>query len=134
MIKITFCLVRRPDLSREEFLAYWYDKHRLLMLEVKDIIQCRRYIQTHSLAPEASEPARASRGAPPGFDGVAEAWYDSFDERAKRPPDPAAAAAAAEAGRRLVEDEKNFIDLSRSPIFWGEEKIVVPGDPAHFLG
>lgn len=134
MIKITFCLVRRPDLTREEFLSYWYEKHAPLMLQVKDIIQCRRYIQTHSFPPEMSEPMRASRGGPPGFDGVAEAWYDSFEDRAKTRQDPAAAAAAAEAGRLLVEDEKNFIDLARSPLWWGEEKVIIAGAAAHFFG
>ena len=31
---------------------------------------------------------------------------------------------AAAAGRMLLEDERKFIDLSRSPLWWGEEKVI----------
>ena len=31
MLKITFCLRRRPDLTREEFLRYWREEHSRLM-------------------------------------------------------------------------------------------------------
>ena len=30
-----------------------------------------------------------------------------------------------EAGRLLLEDEKRFIDLERSPLWWGEEKEII---------
>ena len=32
---------------------------------------------------------------------------------------------ARRAGRELIEDEKRFIDLANSPIFFTEEKVVV---------
>jgi hypothetical protein len=31
---------------------------------------------------------------------------------------------AAEAGRMLLDDERKFIDLVRSPLWWGEERVV----------
>jgi hypothetical protein len=34
------------------------------------------------------------------------------------------APAAADAGRLLLEDERKFIDLPRSPLWWGEEKVI----------
>lgn len=55
-----------------------------------------------------------------GFDGVAQLWWDSLDDMAVSASDPKAAAA----GKMLLEDEKTFIDLSRSPLWWGEEKVV----------
>jgi len=33
--------------------------------------------------------------------------------------------AVIEAGRMLLEDERKFIDLSRSPLWWGEEKVII---------
>jgi hypothetical protein len=27
----------------------------------------------------------------------------------------------------LLEDEKKFIDLPKSPLWWGEEKVVIGG-------
>jgi uncharacterized protein (TIGR02118 family) len=120
MIKLTFCLVRLPHLSREEFQAYWFDKHGPLVASVKDAIRVRRYVQLHSLPTGVSEGIRASRDAPPEFDGVAELWWDSFEAMA-----PPGDAAAAEAGRLLLEDERKFIDLPKSPLWWGRERDVI---------
>ena len=30
-----------------------------------------------------------------------------------------------DAGRMLLEDERKFIDLTRSPLWWGEERVIV---------
>lgn len=79
----------------------------------------RRYVQLHSLPSEASEWLRKSRQAPPEFDGVAQLWWDSFE--AMPPPGDQA---AAEAGRLLLQDERKFIDLARSPLWFGEEAVI----------
>ena len=65
MIKLTFCLVRLPRLSRDEFQNYWYGTHAPLVASVADTLQIRRYVQMHSLPSEASAGMRASRDAPP---------------------------------------------------------------------
>ena len=119
MIKLTFCLTRRPELSREMFQAYWFDRHAPLVASVKDVLRIRRYVQLHSLPPEVSETLRTARQGPEGFDGVAQLWWDSFEDMANSDP-----AAAAEAGRLLLEDERKFIDLPKSPLWWGEEKVI----------
>jgi uncharacterized protein (TIGR02118 family) len=118
MIKLTFALVRLPQLSREAFQRYWLETHAPLVASVKDVLKIRRYVQLHSLPPEVSESLRQARGGPEGFDGVAQLWWDSFEDLAN--PDPA----AAEAGRLLLEDERKFIDLPKSPLWWGEEKVI----------
>jgi uncharacterized protein (TIGR02118 family) len=120
MIKLTFALVRLPTLTREAFQAYWFDKHAPLVASVRETLRIRRYVQLHSLPPEVSADIRGSRGAPEPFDGVAQLWFDSFDDLAAT----ANAPAAAEAGRLLLEDERKFIDLGKSPLWWGEEKVV----------
>ena len=120
MIKLTFCLVRLPHLTRDEFQAYWFDKHGPLVASVKDALRIRRYVQLHSLPTEASAGIRASREAPSEFDGVAELWWDSFEAMA-----PPGDTAAAEAGRLLLEDERKFIDLPKSPLWWGREREVI---------
>ncbi len=121
MIKLTFCLVRLPHLSREEFQDYWLNKHGPLVASVAQTLQIRRYVQLHSGAPELSAGIRESRDAPPEYDGVAELWFDSVEaviENGRRPE-------AQAAGALLLEDEKRFIDLPRSPLWWGEEKVIV---------
>jgi uncharacterized protein (TIGR02118 family) len=117
MIKLTFALVRLPELSREEFQRYWFETHAPLVASVKDVLRIRRYVQLHSLPPELSEPLRGARAGPEDFDGVAQLWWDSFEDMAQTPE-------AAEAGRLLLEDERKFIDLPKSPLWWGEEKVI----------
>jgi uncharacterized protein (TIGR02118 family) len=119
MIKLTYALVRLPHLTRAEFQTYWFETHAPLVASVKEALRIRRYVQLHSLSADVSEQIRASRGGPEGYDGVAQLWWDSFEDMAGGDP-----AAAAEAGRLLLEDEKRFIDLSRSPLWWGEEKVI----------
>ena len=118
MIKLTFCLVRLPHLSRDEFQRYWFETHAPLVASVKDTLRIRRYVQLHSLPAEVSQDLRAARQGPEGFDGVAQLWWDSFEDMATADP------AAADAGRRLLEDERKFIDLPKSPLWWGEEKVI----------
>jgi uncharacterized protein (TIGR02118 family) len=121
MIKLTFCLVRLPQLSREQFQAYWFETHAPLVASVAETLQIRRYVQLHSLPPEAHAAIRASRQAPEEFDGVAELWFDSLEALAENGRRPEAKAA----GALLLEDEKRFIDLPKSPLWWGQERVVV---------
>ncbi|MFL5294944.1 MAG: EthD domain-containing protein [Phenylobacterium sp.] len=121
MIKLTFCLTRLPHLTRDEFQAYWFDTHGPLVASVAETLQIRRYVQLHSLPAEANAPTRASREAPPEYDGVAELWFDSLDAIAANGARPEARQAAA----LLLEDERRFIDLPKSPLWWGEERPVV---------
>jgi uncharacterized protein (TIGR02118 family) len=118
MIKLTFALVRLPHLSREAFQRYWFETHAPLVASVKDVLRIRRYVQLHSLPPEVSASLRTARAGPEGFDGVAQLWWDSFEDMATADPK------AAEAGALLLEDERKFIDLPKSPLWWGEEKVI----------
>jgi hypothetical protein len=90
MIKLTFCLARLPHLSREGFQAYWFDTHGPLVRSVQQVLRIRRYVQLHSAAETLSEPLRQQRGGPAGYDGVAELWWDSWDDLAANAADPAA--------------------------------------------
>jgi uncharacterized protein (TIGR02118 family) len=121
MIKLTFCLVRLPHLTREQFQHYWFETHAPLVASVAETLQIRRYVQLHALPVEAHAAIRESRDAPQEFDGVAELWFDSLEALAAN----AQRAEASEAGRMLLEDERRFIDLPKSPLWWGEERVIV---------
>src|SRR5271156_3033853 len=84
---------------------------RPLVRSVKDALRIRRYVQTHTLSTPLNERIAASRGAPEGYDGIAELYWDSLDDLAAL----ATSEAARQAGKLLLEDERKFIDLSRSP-------------------
>jgi uncharacterized protein (TIGR02118 family) len=123
MIKIVFCLHRRPELSREEFQTYWRSTHAPLVRSHADALGIRRYVQVHSVDDAISTAVAGSRHSPEPFDGVAELWLDSLEALMVAGSSEAGRAAAA----ALLEDERRFIDLERSPLFLAEELVVIDG-------
>lgn len=124
MIKLVYCLRRVPSLSREEFQKYWRETHGPLVKERAETLGIRRYVQVHTLDSGLNSALAASRGSPDEpFDGVAELWWDDEASLAGG----AGTDAGRQAGRELLEDERNFIDFSRSVIFVAEENVVVSG-------
>ena len=122
MIKLVFSLRRRPDLTRDEFQAYWRDRHAPLVARHADMLRIRRYVQTHARASEVAAAQSAARGSEADvYDGQAELWWDSLDDIVAAVSTPAGQQAALE----LLEDERRFIDLERSPLWIGEEHLVV---------
>jgi len=121
MIKLVFCLHRLPHLSRAEFQRYWHETHAPLVRRHAAALRIRRYVQVHTADDPLQDPLRASRGGPEAYDGVAELWWDSRDALDTAMQDPAGRAAALE----LLEDERRFIDLARSPLFVAQERPVI---------
>jgi uncharacterized protein (TIGR02118 family) len=123
MIKIVFCLRRRADFSREEFQTYWRTNHAPLVQSHAAALGIRRYVQVHSIDDAISTAIAGPRQSPEPFDGVAELWLDSLEALI--------AAGSSESGRAasraLLEDERRFIDLERSPLFLAEEHVIVGG-------
>jgi uncharacterized protein (TIGR02118 family) len=121
MIKIIFCLRRRAGMSLEAFDAYWRNTHAPLVAKHKEVLRIRRYVQSTRSDSKLAEIAATVRGAPEPYDGVAELWYDSWE-------DLAAGFSTEEgraAGRALLEDERHFIDLANSPIFFTNEREII---------
>jgi uncharacterized protein (TIGR02118 family) len=122
MLKLSFCLRRLPQLSREEFQKYWFETHAPLVRKHSEALRIRRYVQTHTLLGDAADSLRATRGGPAGYDGVAELWWSSEADVAAALGTPQ----GQEAGRILLEDERKFIDLANSPLFWAREREIIP--------
>ena len=117
MVKLVFCCRRNPDLSREEFQRYWLEEHAALVRSLRDAIPSMlRYVQSHTLDTPANDAVRASRGSAEPYDGITEVWFDEIGG-------PSTEEAAA-AGRRLLEDERKFIDFARSSVFYTEEHEI----------
>src|SRR6476646_3065686 len=112
VIKIVFCLRRRADLARDEFQTYWRDTHAPLVQSHADTLGIRRYVQIHSIDDAVSRAVAGPRDSPEPFDGVAELWFDSLDALTTAGSSEAGRVAAA----ALLEDERRFIDLARSPL------------------
>ncbi len=124
MIKLVFVLRRRSDMSREAFQTYWRETHAPLVARHAEVLGIERYVQVHTRDDAVSQGIRASRGGPEPYDGVAELWFESEEAIATGAQRPGGAAAAM----ALLEDERNFIDLERSPMWLAEEfEVVAPG-------
>ena len=121
MIKLTFCLVRAAHLSREEFQRYWLTQHGPLVRSLAPVLRIKRYVQSHALTTPVNDALRRGRGAPEGYDGVAELWWDSLADLTVGGASPE----GHEAGRRLLADERRFIDLVRSPLWLSEEHAII---------
>ncbi len=123
MVKLTFCLRRRADLSPEEFRRYWLDEHGPYVAARAEVLGIRRYQQVHTVdEPRLHAALQARNGGAPGpYDGIAEVWVDSV-EAFRTGGDAASRQAAAE----LLADEANFIDLANSPMWLGEEHQLFP--------
>ena len=126
MIKLIFCLKRKPGMTLQDFQHYWRNNHAPLVQQHAKTLGIRRYLQCHSLGTEADAPLRAARAgsldrAPDIYDGVAELWFDSLEQLAAQASNPDAVAA----GKILLEDEAKFIDLANSPLWFTEEHEFV---------
>ena len=104
MIKLVYCITRRPDLSLEEFSRYWHDVHGPIGRQIPGL---RRLVQSHPLI---------ASGQRMDFDGLAELWFDDLD--ALRAAQTSAEWQASSA------DEANFIDPTRTALFLTMEREI----------
>jgi len=123
MIKIVFCLRRLSRLTHAEFLQYWYETHAPLVRKHQKVLRIVRYVQFHSDLSALSDRLRTFRNSPEPFDGIAQIWYTNREALESLGKDPE----ARKASRELLEDEKRFVDLARSPIWAGTEKEIISG-------
>jgi uncharacterized protein (TIGR02118 family) len=125
MVKLMFCMRRLPNLSTGQFQEYWLNTHAPLVRAVAPLLNIRRYVQCHSFVDARLAPGIVARGGlVTPYDGVAELWWDSIEEAI-------AAGSTSEgraAGRKLLEDERRFIDLSQSPLYFVQEKEIIGAD------
>ena len=111
--RLVFVLRRRSDLTREAFQRYWLDTHAPLVAGVAEVLGITRYQQVHTVSDDDT------RAATP-FDGVAELWFDAARSTGT-------AAEQRDAAAMLLDDERRFIDLSASPIWFATEHVVADG-------
>jgi uncharacterized protein (TIGR02118 family) len=111
MVKLVYCIRRKPGLSREDFLRYWAGVHGPIGARIPGL---RRLVHSYALpAPGDSRPR--------DFDGMAELWFDDLDAVAEARRSPEWAASTA--------DESNFVDLISTAYFLSEERQIHPCVP-----
>ncbi len=106
MIKLVYCITRRPDLSPDEFLRYWREVHAPIGARIPGV---KRLV--HSRAIDVPGDARSG-----DFDGMVELWFESIGALLK--------ARRSEEWRTSTADEANFIDHAKVAYFVTEEHEV----------
>ncbi len=120
MIKVFLLLYRKPGLTRRQFIDHWQGPHRELAVGTAAATRLKRYVQNHPIEHPMAEALRLGRGALAGdFDGIVEAWWDSFEELAE------VGNTAGEIAGALLEDERRFCDLPRSIMWFAQEHEFV---------
>ena len=113
MIKFVMCITRHRNMSREEFMDYWMNKHGPFFMENANAMKAKKYVQSQTVDTPLNEGLRSSRGMLPEFDGIAEVWFESEEELMEGMSSPESQIL----GAALLEDEGNFIDHSKSSAF-----------------
>ena len=112
MIKVSIFLTRRADLTHDEFVAYWTQKHTPLLASLPaGALQVHKYVQ---LQPTDGEIAGVATSA---YDGVAELWVDSV-------ADAASWFTSATYNSEIAADEANFLDRSATRFLYATETVV----------
>ncbi|MBQ1114980.1 EthD domain-containing protein [Streptomyces sp. C3-3] len=113
MIKLSIFLTRRADLSHDEFVDYWTQKHTPLLSTLPaGEVPVRRYVQ---LLPTDDEIPGVTTAA---YDGVAELWVDSIADAARWfTSDTYTTTIAA--------DEEKFLDRSLARFLYSTESQIL---------
>jgi uncharacterized protein (TIGR02118 family) len=120
MIKLVYCVRKRADLSTEAFSKYWLEQHGPLVRGFAEAIRARKYIQSHTIAPDLNALLVESRGLAAPYDGITEVWWDNEEAFKAGMSTPQ----GQEAHRRLKEDEATFIDFAGSRVFITREHPI----------
>jgi len=112
LIKLIVAVKRRADVSIEQFHEHWRTAHAGLVNENPATRRyVRRYVQCHTVAAEYARGEVA-------FDGTAELWFDSIEDKDAFFSDP-------DYVRQIQPDEGRFADMARTVGFVTEEEVVV---------
>jgi uncharacterized protein (TIGR02118 family) len=107
MVKLVYCICRKPGLRPDEFRRYWVDVHGPIGAQIPGL---RRLVQSYAIpAPGDARPG--------DFDGMAELWFDDVPAltRARQSPEWQASTA----------DEAHFVDPARFASFVSEERQIL---------
>jgi uncharacterized protein (TIGR02118 family) len=107
MVKIVYCITKKAGLSYEEFFDYWKNVHGRIGARIPGL---RRLVQSHRV------PVPGDKYMP-GYDGVAELWFDDVEALLAARQSPEWQASSA--------DEADFIDGSKVAYLVAEEHVIV---------
>ena len=77
MLRLTFLLRRREDMSRQDMQRYWFEEHGSLVAGHSRTLGMLRYVQVHTTDDDHTRlPGRRGQMEEP-YDGAVEVWWES---------------------------------------------------------
>lgn len=107
MIKVVYCITKKPGLTDEQFFDYWQNVHGPIGASIPGL---RKLIQSRRVTVPGDKYAA-------DYDGMAELWFDDVAALLKARQSPEWKASSA--------DESNFIDSRRCAYFVSQEQSIV---------
>lgn len=117
MVKLFAFLYRNPELTHDEFVAHWRDRHGPL---IADTPALARHIIRYEQHPRHDPTSRLTAGD--DVDGVAVQWMGSIDDFVGFVSEPAYS-------ELIAPDEWRFLDMDRVRYVICEEPTVVIDGP-----
>ena len=107
MLKVVYCITKKPGMTDDEFFGYWKDVHGPIGARIPGL---RRLVQSYRRTVPGDEHK-------PDYDGIAELWFDDGHSLmvARQSPE----------WRASSQDEANFIDHGRVAYFVSEEHLIM---------
>ena len=123
MIKLICIVKRSPELSYAEFLKHWEENHAKLIRKHASVLGIKKYTQNRSIntAELQTQMGVLREVTSFDFDGIAELWYNDLESHLRSRQTEAGANALEE----IIADEKRFIDLSKSQMWYSHELDVL---------
>ncbi len=119
-VKVTYLLSRRADMTQAACHETWLKDHGPLVASFAKDLLMSRYVQSHTIEPEANAASQASKGYLAPLDGVTEVWVESLADLDRSGQTPAGQAG----GLALVEDERRFVEMGASRCFLTREHLI----------
>ncbi|HXF24913.1 MAG TPA: EthD domain-containing protein [Gemmatimonadaceae bacterium] len=112
MIKLIVVIKRNAAMSPQEFHRYWRTEHATKVRSIAATSRyIRRYVQAHTLDAEYA-------AGNPAYDGTAELWFDSVEDKNAFFSDPDYLAIVAP-------DERIFADMDQTQFLVTNEESVI---------
>lgn len=112
MIKLIVVVKRNAAMSPEQFHRYWRNEHARKVRSIPATAKyIRRYLQAHTLDSEYA-------AGDPSYDGTAELWFDSVEDKNAFFSDPDYLAIVAP-------DERVFADMDQTRFLVTTEEDVI---------
>ena len=117
MVRMIYCVMRRDDVSLQDFRKYFEGEHRDLVCQAAEELKATQFTQSLTLMVERNFMVMVRRGTEMPYDAVIEMWWDNAT-------DLDTILETDEAQKKAEEffgQASKYIDLTKSRMFFTEQ-------------